>query len=524
MQRRLRWLTALAVGSLAGMGMLGVLTVMAMQARNDARHQREQAEGLIEFMLGDLRKKLEPVGRLEVLDSVGEKALAYYGTQDADRLDANALGHRSRALHLIGEIHDLRGNFAEAQAVFERSAATTSQLLAKNPGDPQRLFDHAQSNFWVGYAAWKRADGRAAEQRFKDYLRLSERLSAHDPKNNDWQAEVAFAHINLGTVYVETRRYDAALEALQAAQGMLASLSRATPSLNMELAHVHGWKAIAFYGSGRYEAALLEQQKKLDLLNAMRTAHSDAQAQSAIQTALQYNGLLELAMGHMERAEQTGEHAVRLGNELAAADPSNMALLADACFARVRLAEIKHALGRAVQARELLLDVERCNATLLAADGADERYTVELAGLALALSAHVRPSDPLLVARMDAFVRRTAPQTSMPSPGYVKRAVSVAAVSLALGDGLNVVDNAAARTAWARAERELGPLADGNDGAVLTTLAQAQLRLGNPSAARLLAQRIATTSYRHPAYADLVNRLQATRGAGSSTAPVKGNT
>jgi len=37
------------------------------------------------------------VGRLEVLDSVGEKALAYYGSQEAEALDATALGHRSRA-------------------------------------------------------------------------------------------------------------------------------------------------------------------------------------------------------------------------------------------------------------------------------------------------------------------------------------------------------------------------------------------------------------------------------------------
>ena len=37
--------------------------------RGGRQRQRVQAEGLIEFMLGDLRKKLEPVGRLEVLET-----------------------------------------------------------------------------------------------------------------------------------------------------------------------------------------------------------------------------------------------------------------------------------------------------------------------------------------------------------------------------------------------------------------------------------------------------------------------
>ena len=70
--RRMAWLSA-ALAALAAT--LGTLAVFALQARDDARLQRAQAEGLVEFMLGDLRRKLEPVGRLDVLDSVGLRAL-----------------------------------------------------------------------------------------------------------------------------------------------------------------------------------------------------------------------------------------------------------------------------------------------------------------------------------------------------------------------------------------------------------------------------------------------------------------
>ena len=47
------------------------LSVVAIEARNEARDQRREAEGLVGFMLGDLRQKLEPLGRLDTLDSVG---------------------------------------------------------------------------------------------------------------------------------------------------------------------------------------------------------------------------------------------------------------------------------------------------------------------------------------------------------------------------------------------------------------------------------------------------------------------
>ena len=57
---------------------LGVGVGVALWQAREARAQRVQAEGLIEYMIGDLRKKLQPVGRLDALDGVGTKALAYY--------------------------------------------------------------------------------------------------------------------------------------------------------------------------------------------------------------------------------------------------------------------------------------------------------------------------------------------------------------------------------------------------------------------------------------------------------------
>ena len=71
--QRLRWI---ASASLAGMALTSTLAVVAYHARNEAREQRREAEGLVGFMLGDLRGKLEPLGRLDALDSVGCGRLA----------------------------------------------------------------------------------------------------------------------------------------------------------------------------------------------------------------------------------------------------------------------------------------------------------------------------------------------------------------------------------------------------------------------------------------------------------------
>ena len=65
--------------------------------------QRREAEGLVGFMLGDLKDKLEPIGRLDALDAVGSRALDYYQRQDRGALSDEALAQRARALTLIGE-------------------------------------------------------------------------------------------------------------------------------------------------------------------------------------------------------------------------------------------------------------------------------------------------------------------------------------------------------------------------------------------------------------------------------------
>ena len=91
-QRRHRRLRYVAAASLAGMTVTSGLAVAAVVARDEARdqrneaeHQRVEADGLIEFMLTDLRKKLEPVGRLDVLDTVGRRALVYYARPKSGR-------------------------------------------------------------------------------------------------------------------------------------------------------------------------------------------------------------------------------------------------------------------------------------------------------------------------------------------------------------------------------------------------------------------------------------------------------
>lgn len=114
-QRRLAWLAA---ASLGGMAVTSTLAVTAIQARDSARDQRREAESLVAFMVGDLRAKLEPIGRLDALDGVGSRVLGYYSKQDTSQLSDDALVQRSKALNLTAEVAFNRGNLDEAQELY----------------------------------------------------------------------------------------------------------------------------------------------------------------------------------------------------------------------------------------------------------------------------------------------------------------------------------------------------------------------------------------------------------------------
>jgi hypothetical protein len=88
------------------------------------------------------------------------------------------------------------------------------------------------------------------------------------------------------------------------------------------------------------------------------------------------------------------------------------------------------------------------------------------------------------------------------------------AVELALGDLLaRGSQTEAARRHWQSAAERLQPAAARGELPAMTVLAQAQLRLGAIEDARALAKRIEASPYRHPAYADLRQRLATDAGA-----------
>ncbi|MED5621167.1 serine/threonine-protein kinase [Ideonella sp. BN130291] len=489
------------------------ISVALWQAR-EAQRQRVQAEGLIEFMLGDLRKKLQPVGRLDVMNAVGDKALAYYAAQDAQGLDANALGRKARALHLIGEIAERQGQLADASRVFEQAAATTAELMARAPADGQRVFDHAQSVYWVGYVARKRGELAQAEVSFRRYAELAEQLNRLDASNIDWRMERGHASTNLGVVHLEAWRAAEALAAFVAARDTWQAVAAERPEMKLKLADSWGWISKAREVMGQFDDAVNAQQTKMSVLQQMPDAAKNRNAQRQLAAAELALARLYLAQGEYSPAAQVARRALESMEALQTLDPSNTWWLAQATATRVSLAHAQWALGQRDDARATLQRAAADIAKLQGTDATRPQWNITLRGAVLQQQALQRPdASGTLLHDMQAYVLEAQQTAAKMGRLDADETLAVAAAELALGDLLRSNSAPQAAAHWQSAAQRLKAPAASGVLSAMTLLAHADLRLGLNAEARRLAERIETSSYRHPAYADLRRRLAAEAGA-----------
>jgi hypothetical protein len=325
-QRRVMGITAAA---LALSLVLASLLVVAVRQRAEAQRQRAEAEGMVEFMLTDLRDRLRGVGRLDVMDAVNRKAMEHYAAdRNLDGLPAEMLARRARLITAMGEDDSLAGRKPAARQKFAEAYRVTAELLKQRPRDPDRIFDHAQSEYWVGNMDFLSGKKNAAQPRWDSYLRLAQQLGQIDPANRTWQREVGYAHEDLCALAlaepIEPRR---ALPHCQAAAKIIESLSQARPNdlqLQLDYSTDLAWVADVELNLGNAKEALAVRERQRLLADSLPDRFpGDARAlQAKMLAALGLaNALVKLE--RMTEARTAANKALAVADVLHQRDPSN---------------------------------------------------------------------------------------------------------------------------------------------------------------------------------------------------------
>ena len=388
-RRRLRRLAlAVAVVAVVLAGLKYTLDLrrertIAVAAQRVAEQRRGQAEDLIGFMLGDLRKKLEPLGQLEILDDVGSNAMTYFAAVTEEELSDEELSKRSRALYQIGEVRIARGQLDSAIEPLEESLALARRLVERAPDDGDRLFEAGQSHFWVGFVHWRRGDLDAAVGQFRDYLLLSEQLVEMDPENPGWRLELAYANSNIGSVLQAQGAFKEALERFGTALGIKKELLAADPDntdWRIDVARSHDTVGYIREALGDYAGALDHYRSELAIKDAL-ALEQPSHAQWQYELAINRNaiGALLAAMGDLEGGLGYFQASTETLTGLIRRDATNSRWKRELSVTLANTGEAQRKSGRIGSARESFESSIEILEELIARDPTDAGWQSDLA-------------------------------------------------------------------------------------------------------------------------------------------------
>ncbi|MBU6421500.1 MAG: toll/interleukin-1 receptor domain-containing protein [Gammaproteobacteria bacterium] len=336
--RRMAAVTTLALGVMAVTIVLAVLALVsrhraliaqreAVVAQQTAERRQAQTEDILGFMLGDLRKKLATVGRLDLMNAVDDKATAYFDSLEPRDLDEHALEEQARLLTGIGQVRLDEGDADKAMVAFRDAYARSSELYRRQPGNGQRLFDMAQAEYWIGFVFWSQGRLDDAETWLRRYRDDALRLAAMERSNFAWQREVAYGNVNLGTLDIARGRNQQAEQIFLATNQLYQGWLRAHPhdtGLRDEAATVDSYLGTLAMEDGRLAEARVRFAEQVEYLSANRAAEPDnAQWKSEWPAARLFLVQAQIETGEVAAARRGAAEAAVLSEALTKQDPAN---------------------------------------------------------------------------------------------------------------------------------------------------------------------------------------------------------
>jgi serine/threonine protein kinase len=315
--------TALVTGTVVSLRQ----AARAERAETLAVRQREQAEALLAFMLGDYRTELKKIGKLDLLDSIGAQAMAYFSALDPLGLSDTALARQAKALTQIGETRLDQARYPEAAEAFAVAYARASALVDRHPRDADMLFERAQVEFWRGALARRRGDLTDAALWLARYRDSAAALLALEGGTLRAQQEFTSGLHNLAVVDLDLGRLDAARAGLVAERRAIEEmLARHPPTsaLRFRLSDVESWLGTVEEQAGNFAAMRDRFAAAAERVAALAAAEpAVARWQLRLAEARVHQANAEQLVGHLELAGTLRAEARQRLETLVAQDPRN---------------------------------------------------------------------------------------------------------------------------------------------------------------------------------------------------------
>jgi len=483
-----------------------------LEARQNAEQRRRQAEKLIDFLLGDLRRDLQPIGKLDVLDKVGDQAMAYFAAVPEGDLSNEETRNYAKALHQIGQVRFALGRVPEAAEAFGESLALAESLAARDPTRADWQFELGQSRFWLGFLHWKMGDLAAALEQFEAYRRISEDLVARDPENAAWQLELAYSHSNLASVLEKRGKLGPAAAALAVSAQVLERLAAGKDDgdpLSVELAHVYAKLGKVLENQGELTGAQARYEANLDLMRrAAAAAPDDIETLRFLGLAHDHVGDVLWLRGDLAGALEHYRADLEIAARVAGRDRENLEWREELALVHNKVARAHLLADDFEQARRHLEEERQIVQALIEESSDPHRWRFAQAIHRLWRSELLVRGGPAGAAIPDLEACRATFEVLARDTEDSRNGPLLARTLWLLGEAHDRSgDAASARWVWREgAELSEGLLAGDRAFRHLDLRIRFLLSLGYPEEARPLIEELAVIGYREPSYREFLER------------------
>src|SRR6201995_3644208 len=187
----------------------------AQTSERKANDARDQADGLIDFMLHDLRDKLQLIGRLDVLDDVAQKAKEYLDRLPKELVTPSRLKQQGAMLGNLGDVRVAQGKLPEALEAYQEYLSIMKSLVEQDRSNSSWQQDLLTSYDKAGGVLVDQGKLPEALEIYQQSLVTAKELAEKDQSHSDWQWDLSLCYQNVGDVLVARGELPEAMKTYQ---------------------------------------------------------------------------------------------------------------------------------------------------------------------------------------------------------------------------------------------------------------------------------------------------------------------
>jgi serine/threonine protein kinase len=300
---------------------------IAEAARSRSERARAEAEELVAFMVGDLAGSLEPIGKLDIIDSVLAQVGNHLDKRGSEELSEAERDSQMRLLIQIADVRIAQGDLDSAEKAARRALAEASAISAANPSSSMGQKQSALAWERIGDILETRGDIEGAATAFETALSISQKLADAQKLDSERQSALSVSLNRVGGIRQQQGNLEGAREAFNKSLAISDQLAAQEPSVTKWKADMgFTWHRIGniLEEQGSMDEARAAYQKCLDLYIALVASEPD-NAEHKRRLGIFWNrmGDVHTVQGNIAEARSAYEKGLATAEMLAASDPSN---------------------------------------------------------------------------------------------------------------------------------------------------------------------------------------------------------